>query len=163
MSSRNSWRSSRAGRAGHGDQGRRGRDGAVSVARSFGLRGAMNARAYLTGSAPGRVSAAQLSERMGNVTMFTRMSIKHKMAIVGAFQARGAVVAIIGDGGECLPFLFHFMVLMRVLGARPIGDDAPVLKMADVDVSMSKSGTDVAKGATDVILGDDNSAPSRRP
>ena len=73
---------------------------ALSVARSLGLRGATTAGACLTGAALDRMSAAQLSERVGNVSVFARTSPKHKMAIVAAFQARGAVVAMTGDGGE---------------------------------------------------------------
>lgn len=107
---------------------------AMSVARSLGLRGATSAGACLTGAALDRMSPAQLSERVGNVSVFARASPKHKMAIVGAFQARGAVVAMTGDGVN----------------------DAPALKMADIGVSMGKSGTDVAKEAADVILVDDN-------
>ncbi|KAF8262296.1 Ca-transporting ATPase [Lactarius quietus] len=107
---------------------------ALSVARSLGLRGATSAGGCLTGAALDRMSPAQLSERVGNVSVFARTSPKHKMAIVGAFQARGAVVAMTGDGVN----------------------DAPALKMADIGVSMGKSGTDVAKEAADVILVDDN-------
>ena len=130
---------------------------ALSVARSLGLRGATNAGACLTGAALDRMSPAQLSERVGNVSVFARTSPKHKMAIVGAFQARGAVVAMTGDGGEYQPiFVRLFTVLMRVLGARAVVNDAPALKMADIGVSMGKSGTDVAKEAADVILVDDN-------
>ena len=53
------------------------------------------------------MSAAQLCERVGNVSVFARTSPKHKMAIVGAFQARGAVVAMTGDGGEDLIVLCY--------------------------------------------------------
>jgi Ca2+-transporting ATPase len=74
---------------------------ALSVARSLGLRGATSAGGCLTGAALDRMSPAQLSERVGNVSVFARTSPKHKMAIVGAFQARGAVVAMTGDGGGC--------------------------------------------------------------
>lgn len=82
---------------------------ALSVARSLGLRGATGAGACLTGAALDRMTAAQLSERVGNVSVFARTSPKHKMAIVGAFQARGAVVAMTGDGGEDLTFFFSFL------------------------------------------------------
>ena len=75
---------------------------ALSIARSLGLRGAANPGSCLTGAALDRMSAAQLCERVGNVSVFARTSPKHKMAIVGAFQARGAVVAMTGDGGEGL-------------------------------------------------------------
>jgi Ca2+-transporting ATPase len=76
---------------------------ALSVARSLGLRGATSAGGCLTGAALDRMSPAQLSERVGSVSVFARTSPKHKMAIVGAFQARGAVVAMTGDGGEQVP------------------------------------------------------------
>jgi len=107
---------------------------ALSMAKSLGLRGATNPNGCLTGAALDRMSTAELSERVGSVSVFARVSPKHKMAIVEAFQARGAIVAMTGDGVN----------------------DAPALKMADIGVSMGKSGTDVAKEAADVILVDDN-------
>ncbi|TFK65556.1 calcium-transporting ATPase [Pluteus cervinus] len=92
-------------------------------------------RAYcLTGKEIDRMSKQQLVERVGSVSVFARTTPRHKMAIVEAFQARGAVVAMTGDGVN----------------------DAPALKMADIGVAMGKSGTDVAKEAADVILVDDN-------
>ena len=54
----------------------------------------------LTGKAIDGMTKAQLKERVGNVTVFARTTPKHKMAIVEAFQARGKVVAMTGDGGE---------------------------------------------------------------
>ena len=78
---------------------------ALSIARSLGLRGASNPNACLTGSALDRMNAVQLSERVGSVSVFARVSPKHKMAIVAAFQSRGAVVAMTGDGGEFFPLL----------------------------------------------------------
>jgi len=100
-----------------------------------------------------------LSERVGTVSVFARVSPKHKMAIVEAFQARGAVVAMTGDGGKsffswilCRPLFWLLMVIVMNFAV----NDAPALKMADIGVSMGKSGTDVAKEAADVILVDDN-------
>jgi Ca2+-transporting ATPase len=72
---------------------------ALSIAKSLGLRGATNPNACLTGAALDRMNASQLSERVGSVSVFARVSPKHKMAIVEAFQSRGAVVAMTGDGG----------------------------------------------------------------
>ncbi|KAL0955624.1 hypothetical protein HGRIS_001857 [Hohenbuehelia grisea] len=125
---------------------------ALSIARQLGLRvgpthgsglghgalarpGSIDASTYcLTGKAIDQMSKAQLRERVGTVTVFARTTPRHKMAIVEAFQSRGAIVAMTGDGVN----------------------DAPALKMADIGVSMGKSGTDVAKEAADVILVDDN-------
>jgi len=77
-----------------------GEETALSIAKSLGLRGASNPNACLTGSALDRMTAVQLSEHVGNVSVFARVSPKHKMAIVEAFQTRGAVVAMTGDGGK---------------------------------------------------------------
>lgn len=64
----------------------------------------------LTGKAIDGMTKAQLKERVGNVTVFARTTPKHKMAIVEAFQARGKVVAMTGDGGELL--LVGFLILI---------------------------------------------------
>jgi len=66
--------------------------------------------ACLTGAALDCMTAAQLCERVDNVSVFARTSPKHKIAIVGAFQARGAVVAMTGDGGEYLPYFWLFVL-----------------------------------------------------
>lgn len=59
-------------------------------------------RSYcLTGKDLDQMSKAQLVERVGSVSVFARTTPRHKMAIVEAFQARGAIVAMTGDGGEC--------------------------------------------------------------
>ncbi|KAG6830949.1 hypothetical protein H0H87_006710 [Tephrocybe sp. NHM501043] len=112
---------------------------ALSIAQKLGMRvgrsGSVVSSQYcLTGKAIDQMSKAQLKERVGGVSVFARTTPRHKMAIVEAFQARGQVVAMTGDGVN----------------------DAPALKMADIGVSMGKSGTDVAKEAADVILVDDN-------
>lgn len=112
---------------------------ALSIAQSLGMRvgragGVASPAHCLTGQAIDQMTKAQLKERVGNVSVFARTTPKHKMAIVEAFQARGKVVAMTGDGVN----------------------DAPALKMADIGISMGKSGTDVAKEAADAILVDDN-------
>ncbi|EIW80478.1 calcium-transporting P [Coniophora puteana RWD-64-598 SS2] len=115
---------------------------ALAIAQKLGLRvGASQGGragggnpACLTGKEIDGMTQAQLVERVGGVSVFARTTPRHKMAIVEAFQRRGAIVAMTGDGVN----------------------DAPALKMADIGVSMGKSGTDVAKEAADVILVDDN-------
>lgn len=88
----------------------------------------------LTGKAIDQLSKVQLKEIVGGISVFARTTPKHKMRIVEAFQSRGSVVAMTGDGVN----------------------DAPALKMADIGLSMGRSGTDVAKEAADAILVDDN-------
>ncbi|CAK5281921.1 unnamed protein product [Mycena citricolor] len=113
---------------------------AVSIARALGLNvgGGHHEETgnsfVLTGKAIDQMSKSQLMERVGTVSVFARTTPRHKLAIVEAYQARGAVVAMTGDGVN----------------------DAPALKRADIGVSMGKSGTDVAKEAAHVILVDDN-------
>ena len=112
---------------------------ALSIAQSLGMRvgrtgGVASPAHCLTGKAIDQMTKAQLKEKVANVTVFARTTPKHKMAIVEAFQARGKVVAMTGDGVN----------------------DAPALKLADIGISMGKSGTDVAKEAADAILVDDN-------
>ncbi|KAI5117984.1 hypothetical protein M0805_009201 [Coniferiporia weirii] len=107
---------------------------ALAIARQLGLHVPSGGAGCMTGTAIDRMSPAQLRERVRSVSVFARTTPRHKMAIVEAFRARGDVVAMTGDGVN----------------------DAPALKMADIGVSMGKSGTDVAKEAADMILVDDN-------
>lgn len=117
---------------------------AVAIAKQLGIRtssggggvGAGGRNGVLTGKEIDTMSQRQLTDRIGGVTVFARTTPRHKMAIIEAFQSRGAVVAMTGDGVN----------------------DAPALRMADIGVSMGRGGTDVAKEAADVILVDDNFA-----
>jgi len=83
---------------------------ALSIARKLGLRvsrpGSLGrsggSSSCLTGKAIDLMTKAQLKERVGAVSVFARTTPRHKMAIVEAFQSRGAVVAMTGDGGMYL-------------------------------------------------------------
>ncbi|KAI8879967.1 PMR1-type calcium-transporting P-type ATPase [Backusella circina FSU 941] len=106
---------------------------ALSIARRLGIP--TNAKgSCLTGHDIETMSERQLQEMIHTVSVFARTTPKHKLAIVRAFQETGAVVAMTGDGVN----------------------DAPALKMADIGISMGKSGTDVSKEAADMILVDDD-------
>lgn len=88
----------------------------------------------LTGTEIDEMSDAELSERLKTVSVFARVNPEHKMRIIGAYRARGEVVAMTGDGVN----------------------DAPSLVAADLGVAMGNIGTEVAKEASDIVLLDDN-------
>ncbi|MBI3172254.1 MAG: cation-transporting P-type ATPase [Chloroflexi bacterium] len=106
---------------------------AESVARRVGMLTTPNPL-ILTGAELDELSDVALQELLDQEVLFARMAPEHKMRLVSAFQVRGEVVAVTGDGVN----------------------DAPALRKADVGIAMGLVGTDVAKEAADIILTQDD-------
>ncbi|MHB1651122.1 MAG: calcium-transporting P-type ATPase, PMR1-type [Desulfitobacteriaceae bacterium] len=108
---------------------------AEAVAGEIGiLRG--NNMGVLTGVELDRLSDEELARRVMDVSVYARVTPRDKLRIVRALKKRGQVVAMTGDGIN----------------------DAPAVKEADIGVAMGKTGTDVTKEASAMVLGDDNFA-----
>ena len=105
---------------------------ALAIARRVGIAG--EGDRAMTGPELDRLTEGELSAKIMDVKVFARVSPQHKVKIVKAFQRRGYVVAMTGDGVN----------------------DAPSLKAADIGCAMGKNGTEVAKSAADMVLTDDN-------
>jgi magnesium-transporting ATPase (P-type) len=106
---------------------------AESLARRVGMLTTKNP-VILTGAELDTLSDAALQEVLNKEVLFARMAPEHKMRLVSAFQQRGEVVAVTGDGVN----------------------DAPALRKADIGISMGIVGTDVSKEAADIILTQDD-------
>ena len=105
---------------------------AKAIAKQLDILGAKDKA--ITGQELGRISQERLEKEISLYSVFARVTPEHKVRIVKAWQKTGAVVAMTGDGVN----------------------DSPALKNADIGIAMGKSGTDVARNASDMILTDDN-------
>ena len=106
---------------------------AESLARRIGMLTTPDPM-ILTGADLEQLNDFELQALLDKEVVFARMAPEHKLRLVAAYQTRGDVVAVTGDGVN----------------------DAPALRKADVGVAMGLVGTDVAKEAADVILTNDN-------
>ncbi len=105
---------------------------AKAVAQHIGL----TVDSVITGQEIDDLDEASLAEKLGQASVFARTKPEHKLRIVTLLQQMGHVVAMTGDGVN----------------------DAPALKKADIGIAMGLRGTDVARGASDMVLMDDNFA-----
>jgi Ca2+-transporting ATPase len=107
---------------------------AVAIAKELGLY--RDGDLAFTGPELDEIDDGRLHEVVEQVRVYARVSPQHKLRIVEAWESRGHVVAMTGDGVN----------------------DAPALKEADIGIAMGITGTDVSKEASDMILTDDNFA-----
>ena len=107
---------------------------ASAIARELGIleEGDM----AITGAQLDAMNDSELDENVEKISVYARVSPENKIRIVKAWQRKGQVVSMTGDGVN----------------------DAPALKAADIGCAMGITGTDVAKGAADMTLTDDNFA-----
>ena len=110
------------------------KDTAVAIARDLGI--IEDESQAIVGAMLEDISDEDLVEAVTKYSVYARVQPEHKTRIVRAWQARGMVVAMTGDGVN----------------------DAPSIKAADIGVGMGITGTDVTKGVSDMVLADDNFA-----
>jgi len=106
---------------------------AICIAQKLNIMSSVGTGCYMSGAELDGLSKDELLQVVPTISIFYRTTPKHKKAIVKALQANNLVVAMTGDGVN----------------------DAPALRLADIGISMGKSGTDVSKEAADMILVND--------
>ena len=110
------------------------RDTAQAIAKRLGILRPEQEDGVLTGGELNDISDEELERTVETYSVYARVSPEHKVRIVKAWQKNGKVVSMTGDGVN----------------------DAPSLKQADIGVGMGITGTEVSKGASDMVLADDN-------
>ena len=110
------------------------KDTAVAIAKDLGI--ITDASQAITGAELDAIPDDQIGEFVKNYGVYARVQPEHKVRIVNAWKANGAIVAMTGDGVN----------------------DAPSIKSADIGVGMGITGTDVTKNVADMVLADDNFA-----
>jgi Ca2+-transporting ATPase len=107
---------------------------ALAIARELDI--AKDADRAVSGQELDNLSEEQLAAQVDQISVYARVSAEHKLRVVSAWQSRGQIVAMTGDGVN----------------------DAPAVKAADIGIAMGVTGTDVTKEASDMVLIDDNFA-----
>ncbi len=107
---------------------------ATAIARQLGIF--RDGDEALAGVELDNMTDAELDQRLEKISVYARVSPEHKIRIVNAWQRKGNIVSMTGDGVN----------------------DAPALKKADIGVAMGITGTEVSKDAASMILADDNFA-----
>jgi len=110
------------------------KDTAVAIARELGI--IKDASEAITGAELDEISDEKLGEAVKKYSVYARVQPEHKVRIVTAWKANGAITAMTGDGVN----------------------DAPSIKAADIGIGMGITGTDVTKNVADMVLADDNFA-----